>query len=107
MRLCIEALAGSKVEKVYTLLDHHELTPRLSYEVSIGDLHAGDLCHVPVLIWLPRAATESPDLEVVRFSLTYVDAIKIETKSCEVCATISRVLVSRRGETPRCPHPAT
>ena len=90
MRLCIEALGGAKVEKVYTLLDHHELAPCISYEVSIGDLHAGDECHVPVLIWLPALEAELPMMDVVRFSLQYVDAIKIDTKSCEVCAGVAR-----------------
>ena len=59
--VAIEALGGSKVEKVYTLLDHHELAPSISYEVSIGDVHAGDSCHVPVLIWLPPLAAASHD----------------------------------------------
>jgi len=90
MRLCIEALGGAKVEKVYTLLDHLELAPCISYEVSIGDLHAGDECHVPVLIWLPALAADLPMMDVVRFSLQYVDAVKIDTKSCEVCAGVAR-----------------
>jgi hypothetical protein len=29
-------------------------------------------------------------MDVVRFSLQYVDAIKIDTKSCEVCAGVAR-----------------
>ena len=53
MRLCIEAVGGARVDKLYTLLDCKELAPRSSYEVAIGDLHSGDICHVPVLVWLP------------------------------------------------------
>lgn len=93
MRLCIEALGGAKIEKVYTLLDHHELAPCISYEISIGDLHTGDACHVPVLVWLPALASELPMMDVVRFSLQYVDAVKIDTKSCELCAGVARPAV--------------
>ena len=89
-RLCIEALAGAKVEKVYTLHEHHELSSCMSYEVCIGDLHACDTCHVPVLIWLPALSSAVPFMEVVRFSLRYVDAVKIDTKMCELCATMRR-----------------
>lgn len=90
MRLCIEALGGAKVEKVYTLLDHHELAPCISYEVSIGDLHAGDAIHVPVLIWLPALSGATSAMETVRFSLQYVDAVKIDTKSTELTASVAR-----------------
>ena len=38
MKLCVEAVGGAKIEKLYTLLDHHELAPRSSYEVCVGDL---------------------------------------------------------------------
>ena len=93
MRLCIEALGGAKVDKVYTLLDHHELAPGTSYEVSVGDLHVGDACHVPVLLWLPALANATPATDVLRFSLHYVDAVKIDTKSCELCASIARPTV--------------
>ena len=100
MRLCIEALGGAKVEKVYTLLDHHELATGTSYEVSVGDLHVGDACHVPVLIWLPALAAATQAMDVVRFSLHYVDAVKIDTKSCELCATIARPTVSATCRAP-------
>ena len=93
MRLCVEALGGAKIEKVYTLLDHHELAPCISYEVSVGDLHAGESIHVPVLLWLPALAAAVPSVEAVRFSLHYVDAVKIDTKSCELCASIARPAV--------------
>ena len=83
MRLCVEALGGAKIEKVYTLLDHHELAPCISYEVCVGDLHAGDSCHVPVLVWLPALAASMPVMDSVRFSLQYVDAVKIENKSIQ------------------------
>ena len=102
MRLCIEALGGAKVEKVYTLLEHHELAPCISYEVSIGDLHVGDACHVPVLLWMPALAAAAPVTDVVRFSLHYVDAVKIDTKSCELSATIARPVVSALPT--HCPH---
>lgn len=94
IRLSVEAICGAKIEKVYTLYEYHELSHRMNYEVSIGDLHAGDVCHVPVLIWLPRLHAPISKMEVIRFSLTYVDAVKIETRSCDVCASISRPAVS-------------
>ena len=100
MRLCVEALGSAKIEKVYTLHDHHELTPRVSYEVSVGDLHAGDVCHIPVLVWLPQLHVPAAHMEVVRFTLIYMDAMKIDTKSCDVCATISRPAVPPRSPAP-------
>ena len=96
MRLCIEALNGAKVEKVFTLLDHHELAPCISYEVCVGDLHAGDSCHVPVLVWLPALSAAMPHMEAVRFSLQYVDAVKIETKTAELTAGVARPMVRDR-----------
>jgi len=75
---------------LYTLLDHHELAPCISYEVSMGDLHAGDECHVPVLIWLPALAADLPMMDVVRFSMQYVDAVKIDNKSIELCCGVAR-----------------
>ena len=74
-RLSVEALGGARIEKGYTLRDLHELAPRTSYEVCVGDLHAGDECHVPVLVSLPALAVPVPCVQVVRFSLTYVDAL--------------------------------
>jgi hypothetical protein len=100
MRLCIEALGGAKVEKVYTLLDHHELAPCISYEVCIGDLHAGDAVHVPVLIWLPALSGATPVMEAVRFSLQYVDAVKIDTKTAELTASVSRPAVRSEPTAP-------
>ena len=91
MKLCVEAVGGAKIEKLYTLLDHHELAPRSSYEVCIGDLHAGDSCHLPILVRLPALSSPASYMDVVRFSLTYVDALKIDTKTCDVCAGIARV----------------
>ena len=93
MRLCMEAVGSARIEKVYTLHDHHEITPRISYEVSIGDLHAGDVCHVPILVWLPKLHVPAAHIEIVRFTLFYVDALKIDTKSCNICASISRPAV--------------
>ncbi|KAL3919953.1 MAG: hypothetical protein SGPRY_005442 [Prymnesium sp.] len=135
MRLCIEAVGGAKIEKVYTLLEQHELAPRMSYDISIGDLHAGDCCHIPVLIWLPKlheapppqcdpcptssvspssataacsaASAASPSVEVVRFSLSYVDAVKIDTKSCEACAVICRPMVRKLPRTDPLPSAQT
>lgn len=97
MRLSVEALGGARIEKVYTLLDLHELAPRTSYEVCVGDLHAGDECHVPVLVSLPALAVPVPCVQVVRFSLTYVDALRIDTKSTELCTTIVRAAVRARA----------
>ena len=91
MKLCVEAVGGAKIEKLYTLLDHHELAPRSSYEVCIGDLHAGDACHLPILVRLPALASPTSYTDVVRFSLTYVDALKIDTKTTDICAGIARV----------------
>ena len=91
MKLCVEAVGGAKIEKLYTLLDHHELAPRSSYEVCVGDLHAGDACHLPILVRLPTLSAPASYMDAVRFSLTYVDALKIDTKSCDGCASISRV----------------
>ena len=91
MKLCVEAVGGAKIEKLYTLLDHHELAPRSSYEVCVGDLHAGEACHLPVLVRLPTLSTPASYTDAVRFSLTYVDALKIDLKSCDGCAGISRV----------------
>ena len=67
MRLCMEAPGGARIERVYTLLENHEIAPHVSHEVCIGDLHAGDTCLVPVLLWLP--ALDAPTLlaEAVRF----------------------------------------
>ncbi|KAL1496276.1 hypothetical protein AB1Y20_016239 [Prymnesium parvum] len=101
MRLSIESVGNCKIEKLYTLLDHHELSPRFSYEVAIGDLHAGDVCHVPVLVWLPKLQEPTATMETVKFSLSYVDAVKIDTRSCEACASISRPAV----ESPRAADP--
>ena len=114
MRLSVEALGGARIEKVYTLLDLHELAPRTSYEVCVGDLHAGDECHVPVLVSLPALAVPVPCVQVVRFSLTYVDALRIDTKSTELCTTIVRAAVrarprrAARAPAPRAPraHPS-
>ena len=91
MKLCVEAVGGAKIEKLYTLLDHHELAPRSSYEVCVGDLHAGDACHLPILVTVPALSTPASYMDAVRFSLTYVDALKIDTKTCDGCAGISRV----------------
>jgi len=91
MKLCVEAVGGAKIEKLYTLLDHHELAPRSSYEVCVGDLHAGDACHLPILVRLPTLSAPASYMDAVRFSLTYVDALKIDTKTCDGCAGISRM----------------
>ena len=91
MKLCVEAVGGAKIEKLYTLLDHHELAPRSSYEVCVGDLHAGDACHLPILVRLPTLSAPASYMDAVRFSLTYVDALKIDMKTCDGCAGISRV----------------
>jgi hypothetical protein len=98
MRLCIEALGGAKIERVFTLLDQHEVAPCLSYELAIGDMHAGDTCHVPVLIWLPALASALPSMDAVRFSFQYVDALKIDTRACELCGAIGRPDEGGRGE---------
>jgi hypothetical protein len=98
MKLCVEAVGGAKIEKLYTLLDHHELAPRSSYEVCIGDLHAGDSCHLPILVRLPALSSPASYMDVVRFSLTYVDALKIDTKTCDVCAGIARAEISPKPQ---------
>ena len=105
MRLTVEAVGGAKVDKLYTLLDHHELAPRMSYEVCIGDLHAGDACHVPVLVWLPAAAEPASYAEAVRFSLIYEDALKIDTKACDMGAGVARGTVRRPPAAPPPPPP--
>ena len=105
MRLSVEALGGARIEKVYTLLDLHELAPRTSYEVCVGDLHAGDECHVPVLVSLPALAVPVPCVQVVRFSLTYVDALRIDTKSTELCTTIVRAAARARPRRRPLPPP--
>jgi hypothetical protein len=89
-QLCIEAVGGAKIERVYTLLEQRELSPCISYEVTVGDLHAGDSCHVPVLVWLPALSAPAATSAVVKFSLTYVDAVKIDSKTCELTAGIAR-----------------
>ena len=101
MRLCIEAMGGAKVEHVYTLLEHHELAPSTSFEVNIGDLHAGDAVHVVALVWVPPVEEPVPLSDAVRFSLQYIDAVKIETKSCELCATLARPPVRAHHRTTR------
>ena len=42
----------------------------------------------PTRVYLRAAAV--PSVEAVRFSLHYVDAVKIDTKSCELCASSVR-----------------
>jgi hypothetical protein len=92
MRLVIEAQCGARIDKLYTLLENHEITPRTSYEIQVGDLHSGDACHIPLRVWLPPLTSPTPFMDVIRISLTYVDALKIDTKSCEMCAGVARVV---------------
>ena len=58
----------------------------------------GDTCHVPVLVWLPALASPLPATDAVRFSLQYVDALKIDHKTVEVCGVVSRPGVRARPD---------
>jgi len=101
-RLCIEAVGGAKVERLYTLLDHTEVSPRVSYEVSLDDLHAGDKCYILVRLTLPALGAPAPLEDVIRVSLAYVDAVSIDTKSCEAGVGIARPQVcSSAARTPQ------
>ena len=88
--LRVEAIGGAKVERMQTLLDQVELAPCSAYEVNVGDLYAGETRHVLALIALPALAAPVPSHEVVRFSLSYVDALRIETDSVELTASVAR-----------------
>jgi hypothetical protein len=99
VRLCVEAVGGSSIEKLYTLLDHNEVSPRVSFEVALRDLHPGDVVHLPLRVSLPALSGPTTCGEAVRFSLVYVDAATIEAKTCAIGVSIDRPQV-RPVQTP-------
>ena len=64
-----------------------------------------DECHVPVLVSLPALAVPVPCVQVVRFLLTYVDALRIDTKSTELCTTIVQPRCARAPRRRPLPSP--
>src|SRR6056297_1898823 len=68
VRLCVEAAGGCSLEKLYTVLEHSEVSPRVSFEVALRDLHPGDIFHLPVRVSLPALDGAATCAEVVRFS---------------------------------------
>lgn len=90
VRLCVEAAGGCSLEKLYTVLEHSEVSPRVSFEVALRDLHPGDIFHLPVRVSLPALDGAATCAEVVRFSLAYVDAGTIDTKTCAIGASVAR-----------------
>jgi len=90
VRLCVEAVGDAVVEKLYTLLEHKEVAPHACFEVMVGDLYTGDSLHIPVRVALPALGAAPVSNTVLRFSLAYIDAATIDTKSCEVGVAIAR-----------------
>lgn len=94
IRLCVEAVGGCSIEKLYTLLDHNEVSPRVSFEVALQDLHPGDVFHLPVRVSVPVLGGATTSGEAVRFSLAYVDAATIEAKTSAVGVSVARPQVA-------------
>ena len=92
MRLRIEALGGTKIERVYTTFELLEMAHFTDYHVNLGNLYTGETCHIPVLLWLPPLASATHAMETVRFSLEYVDVDKFDAQACEICARLARPL---------------
>ena len=102
VRLCVEAVGDAVVEKLYTLLEHKEVAPHACFEVMVGDLYTGDSLHIPVRVALPALGAAPVSNTVLRFSLAYIDAATIDTKSCEVGVAIARPMVSHLSRSNAC-----
>jgi len=105
-KLRIEAAGPCKIDRIFTLHDQQEIAPGLAYDVSIGDLHAGDVCHVPVQVCVPAVAAPLVDMDMLRFSLLYLDAVKIEAKAIDSSLRLARPPASLRlSRQPTCSLP--
>lgn len=89
-RLVVEPLGGSKLERLYTLLEQTETTSGAGHEVLLGDLHSGDACLIPILVQPPPLDSPVARAELLRMRVDYVDSADLMGCSEEAVACIMR-----------------